>query len=606
MALALALKYRPNTFNELISQESVTQTLKLALKNHQIAHAYLFSGLRGSGKTSSARILSRALQCLNQSSQEPCNECSSCLQALEGRHPDIIEMDAASSRKIDDMRQLIDQTRYSPVIGPYKIFIIDEVHMLTKESFNALLKTLEEPPRHVKFILATTDPLKIPATILSRTQNFHFKRIPQRKIFNHLKQILSKEEVMYDEASLDILSRSGDGSLRDTLTLLDQAIAYCDRNIVSSKVTKMLGLVDPEALSNFFDCLQNQDVQGVDRSLALFEEYEADMILNEMILYLKNSIKARAITSTFLLERFLNILADSKILLGMNCDGGFVLTLTALKMQEAFKTYDESIQKSSLNSKMHKSGGIQSNLQAQESIKDSPNPANQDSPGSSNFSLEESLQAGKEKFLQLVDKIFDRNMELGEIFSRSIAFVSWDGESLKWRSQASLEDRIVLTRHYKIIKDLTNKIFGENTKIISLRADSSTPSSPSIQNSSLQSDIPSKVQKQSSLNPSDLTPSSIQELELSNLPSSGATNQKIDGRENPPYGSSKTLSNPELDDPQLQQKDYKEIQEGTIMKKPQIEEKTIQESAAQFYRDHQEVIDSLRRNIPIKEVKRVE
>ena len=220
---ALALKYRPMDFDELVGQEAVSRTLSLALESKRLSHAYLFSGLRGSGKTSSARIFARALQCENGPKAKPCGVCANCVAANPHKmsHIDIIELDGASSRKIDDIRDLIEQTKYRPNMGRYKIFIIDEVHMLTKEAFNALLKTLEEPPEYVKFILATTDPLKLPATILSRTQHFRFKRISDKSIFNHLKSILHKENITYQDEALNMLIRSGSGSLRDTLTLLD-------------------------------------------------------------------------------------------------------------------------------------------------------------------------------------------------------------------------------------------------------------------------------------------------------------------------------------------------------------------------------------------------
>jgi len=179
LSLALARKYRPATFDDLIGQDSVSQTLSLALDGNRLSHAYLFSGLRGSGKTSTARIFAKALLCEEGTTSHPCGLCTHCVMAAENRHMDIIEMDAASNRGIDDIKDLIEHTKYKPSSARYKIFIIDEVHMLTTQAFNALLKTLEEPPDFVKFILATTDPLKLPATILSRTQHFRFKKIPQ-------------------------------------------------------------------------------------------------------------------------------------------------------------------------------------------------------------------------------------------------------------------------------------------------------------------------------------------------------------------------------------------------------------------------------------------
>ncbi len=226
MSLALARKYRPTSFDDLVGQDTVSQTLSQALDSNRLSHAYLFSGLRGSGKTSTARIFAKALLCEIGESSNPCDKCSNCISSNENRHLDIIEMDAASNRGIDDIKELIEHTKYKPSSARYKIFIIDEVHMLTPQAFNALLKTLEEPPSFVKFILATTDPLKLPATILSRTQHFRFKKIAQKLVLQHLEHILNKEGVDYEKDALDIIARSGAGSLRDSLTLLDQAIVY--------------------------------------------------------------------------------------------------------------------------------------------------------------------------------------------------------------------------------------------------------------------------------------------------------------------------------------------------------------------------------------------
>ncbi|MBR6953163.1 MAG: DNA polymerase III subunit gamma/tau, partial [Campylobacter sp.] len=208
---ALALKYRPKNYNELIGQDTIAKSLTHALNSGRLSHAYLFSGLRGSGKTSSARIFAKALLCEKGPTGNPCEECASCIMANEGRHIDIIEMDAASHRKIDDIRELIEQTKYSPASARFKIFIIDEVHMLTKEASNALLKTLEEPPSYVKFILATTDPLKLPVTVLSRTQHFRFKPIPKNAVVAHLERILNNENIKYQKEALEILARSGSG-----------------------------------------------------------------------------------------------------------------------------------------------------------------------------------------------------------------------------------------------------------------------------------------------------------------------------------------------------------------------------------------------------------
>ena len=316
----LALKYRPNSFDELIGQETISQTLGLSLDTKRLSHAYLFSGLRGSGKTSTARIFAKALICENGVSSHPCRTCIHCTMAEQNRHIDIIEMDAASNRGIDDIRDLVEQTKYKPASAAYKIFIIDEVHMLTPQAFNALLKTLEEPPEYVKFILATTDPLKLPATILSRTQHFRFKKIPVLKVVQHLEHILHVENIEYETQALEILARSGNGSLRDTLTLLDQAIIYSKHFVDVKTVTDMLGLVDPSFIANIFTAVFAKDHAKLIVLSKALEEYEAEMVVDELISYLKERMFASdALFSTLILDRFFRILSDSKSLFAITC-----------------------------------------------------------------------------------------------------------------------------------------------------------------------------------------------------------------------------------------------------------------------------------------------
>ncbi|RDU67080.1 DNA polymerase III subunit gamma/tau [Helicobacter didelphidarum] len=352
--LSLALKYRPKTFRELIGQESVARTLCLALDTQKIANGYLFSGLRGGGKTSSARIFARCLQCERGISSMPCGKCVNCIEALKGSHIDIIELDGASNRKIDDIRDLIEQTKYKPTLGRYKVFIIDEVHMLTKEAFNSLLKTLEEPPSYVKFILATTDPLKVPPTILSRTQHFRFKKIPTNALKQHLNMILQKEQVSIDTESLDILIRNGHGSVRDTLTLLDQAIVFCQNHITNKKLADMLGSLDSKIFDTLFQSLLRKDMQACIGFIKNLDGYEVEMILDELSFYIKNKMLQEVPQIPPVLGmRYANIICDSKAMLQLDCDGEFCLLLTILKMFEAQKIKEietainqlESIQK---------------------------------------------------------------------------------------------------------------------------------------------------------------------------------------------------------------------------------------------------------------------
>ncbi|MGI0405868.1 DNA polymerase III subunit gamma/tau [Helicobacter himalayensis] len=486
MSLALALKYRPKTFDDLIGQHSVSQTLSLALDSKHISHAYLFSGLRGSGKTSSARIFSRCLQCESGPTSKPCGECENCKAALEGRHIDIIEMDGASSRKIEDIRALIEQTKYRPSFGRFKIFIIDEVHMLTREAFNALLKTLEEPPEYVKFILATTDPLKLPATILSRTQHFRFKQISQRLVVEHIASILNKENVSFEPQALEIIARSGSGSLRDTLTLLDQAIIFCKGNIDTASVTDMLGVVDPQIFENLFSSLlstpsnENTLSTQVEESLQVLQEYECEMILDEMILFLKDRLLHHDKRfAPAVLDRFFRILADSKYLLTLNTDSSFILLLSLLKMQEALKIKDIELMIEDLENEifgtnsraiskpqMPQSTQVSKNLNAKSAPISSRNL--QDSASSA-----QSMQALQNTphilFEKLIRAIYDRSYDLGECFSKNVSFVDFSNDILSWDSQAQGNDKQILSEGFGFIKSKIAEIFGTQTKIIQVK-----------------------------------------------------------------------------------------------------------------------------------------
>jgi len=341
LSLALARKYRPATFNDLIGQEAVSQTLSLALDNQRLSHAYLFSGLRGSGKTSTARIFAKALLCEKGASSNPCGECIHCQMAAENRHMDIIEMDAASNRGIDDIKDLIEHTKYKPSSARYKIFIIDEVHMLTNQAFNALLKTLEEPPDFVKFILATTDPLKLPATILSRTQHFRFKKIPQQLVEKHLEHILNLENIGFEKEAIEIIARTGAGSLRDSLTLLDQAIVYSQNFVDVATVTGMLGIIEPSLLEKLLNDIIRKDTNAILNFIRDAADYEAEMILDELTLYLKSLLLDNSgKLSAMIIERFFRIIAEAKGLLALGSDGEFVLSLTLFKMMEALQIKD--------------------------------------------------------------------------------------------------------------------------------------------------------------------------------------------------------------------------------------------------------------------------
>jgi len=429
--LVLARKYRPKNFKELIGQETISQILTLALDKRQLSFAYLFSGLRGSGKTSTARIFAKALICQKGISSTPCEECSNCKMANSNSHMDIIELDAASNRRIDDIRDLIEHTKYKPATARYKVFIIDEVHMLTKEAFNALLKTLEEPPEYVKFILATTDPLKLPATILSRTQHFRFKKISHQTLKRHLKNILKKESIEFEDSAVDIIVRFSQGSVRDSLTLLDQAIIYSNGFIDVQSVTKMLGTLNPSIMEKLIDDILKGDTNAIREFIEKSIEFETETIIDEIILYLKDILLNDLNRIDYSkLDDFFKILAEAKELLSIGSDGEFVLAITLFKMMDSKKVK------------------IKSN---------------------SNIDKEKEEKAPKLKkkeenreFKSLIEKIYKFNSKLGEVFEKNIKFISFENGVLTWKSSAIGEERELLKHRFGQIRMYVSEVYGTN------------------------------------------------------------------------------------------------------------------------------------------------
>ena len=255
----LARKWRPRKFDEMVGQEHVLRALSNALDTGRIHHAFLFTGTRGVGKTTLARIFAKSLNCETGISSTPCGECATCQEIDAGRFIDLIEVDAASRTKVEDTRELLDNVQYAPTRGRYKVYLVDEVHMLSNHSFNALLKTLEEPPEHVKFLLATTDPQKLPVTILSRCLQFNLRRLHHNLISEYLSKLLKQEEIEFEETALTHLARSADGSMRDALSLLDQAIAFGSGKVLESDVTQMLGTIEQTHLYRIIDALARRD-----------------------------------------------------------------------------------------------------------------------------------------------------------------------------------------------------------------------------------------------------------------------------------------------------------------------------------------------------------
>ena len=297
----LARRYRPKTFKDLIGQDAMVKILSNSFELNRVAHAFLFNGVRGVGKTTTARIVSKGLNCIKNEKPtiDPCGECESCIAAKNDRHVDIIEIDAASHTGVDDMRELTEGVRYKPSVGRYRIYIIDEVHMLSTAAFNALLKTLEEPPEHTKFIFCTTEIRKIPVTVLSRCQKFDLRRVSNVELVKHLKNIAENEKVLIDVESLNLIVRSSDGSVRDALSLLDQAISISNHDIKEESVKTMLGLSDKSKVWDLFDSLMEGNSLNVINNFESLLNAGSDPILliEELMVVCHNVTRAIAIPS---------------------------------------------------------------------------------------------------------------------------------------------------------------------------------------------------------------------------------------------------------------------------------------------------------------------
>src|SRR5690554_2981751 len=293
----LARKWRPRIFREMVGQEHVLQALINALDHNRLHHAYLFTGTRGVGKTTIARILAKCLDCETGVSSEPCGQCSACREIAEGRFVDLIEVDAASRTKVEDTRELLENVQYAPTRGRYKVYLIDEVHMLSSHSFNALLKTLEEPPPHVKFLLATTDPQRLPVTVLSRCLQFNLKNMNPERIVQHLQFVLDKELVPFEESALWLLGRSADGSMRDAMSLTDQAIAFGSGKITETEVRAMLGTIDQGAINTLMTALANLDGKALLAAVEQVSEQSPDYagVLAELLTLLHRIAIAQAL-----------------------------------------------------------------------------------------------------------------------------------------------------------------------------------------------------------------------------------------------------------------------------------------------------------------------
>src|SRR6476660_4148674 len=300
-----ARKYRPQTFETVIGQTHITTTLKNAIKNNQLAHAFLFCGPRGVGKTTCARILAKTINCENRTADgEACNKCNSCISFNEGASLNIHELDAASNNSVDDIRTLVDQVRFAPQAGKYKVYIIDEVHMLSSSAFNAFLKTLEEPPPYAIFILATTEKHKILPTILSRCQIFDFKRITTNDTVHHLMDICEKEEIKAEKAALQVIAQKSEGCMRDALSILDKIVSFTNGEVTYQNTLEHLNILDDDYYFKLLDYLQQQDLAA---AMLLYDEinkkgFEGDMVLNGFAMFLRNLLVCKDAKAAALLD----------------------------------------------------------------------------------------------------------------------------------------------------------------------------------------------------------------------------------------------------------------------------------------------------------------
>lgn len=300
--LVLARKYRPQNFDELVGQEVLVTTMSNAIKNNRLHHAYILTGIRGVGKTTTARIIAKTINCENAVNAKACGECENCRLISNSKHQDVIEIDAASRTGVDDIREIIDSIAYAPVSARHKIYIIDEVHMLSNSAFNALLKTLEEPPAHVKFIFATTEIRKVPVTILSRCQRFDLRRLDEKEIATHLRNILEKENLSAQDLALNIIAKASEGSVRDSLSLLDQALANNNhqQNLSSELIEKMLGLNDRTKVLDLFESLLSGNFKQSIHLFDQFHSYSSDV--SQLLLEILNI--THKITSTKLIDGY--------------------------------------------------------------------------------------------------------------------------------------------------------------------------------------------------------------------------------------------------------------------------------------------------------------
>lgn len=354
---ALYRMFRPQAFSDVVGQEHVTKTLRNAISKGKQSHAYIFSGPRGTGKTSIAKVFAKAINCLNSDNGEPCNECAICKGITQGTNSDIIEIDAASNNGVDEIRNIRDKVKYAPSESKYKVYIIDEVHMLTTGAFNALLKTLEEPPAHAIFILATTEPHKIPPTIISRAQRFDFKSINHDQIVERLKFVAEEQQIDYDDAALNFVAKASEGGMRDALSIMDQAIAFGDDHLTLQDALNVTGSVDDEALNKLFSQIIDGDVKSAFSTYHQFvaDGKEVNRLINDMIYFVRDTIMNKTADASteydalmhFELEtlyQMIDIINDTLVSIRFSVNQNVHFEVLLVKLSEMVKEQPQTIQ----------------------------------------------------------------------------------------------------------------------------------------------------------------------------------------------------------------------------------------------------------------------
>lgn len=354
---ALYRMFRPQSFDDVVGQEHVTKTLRNAISKSKQSHAYIFSGPRGTGKTSIAKVFAKAINCLERTDGEPCNECAICKGITHGTNSDVIEIDAASNNGVDEIRNIRDKVKYAPSESKFKVYIIDEVHMLTTGAFNALLKTLEEPPAHAIFILATTEPHKIPPTIISRSQRFDFKAISQNEIVERLKFVADEQQIVYDESALDFIAKASEGGMRDALSIMDQAIAFGDERLTLEDALNVTGSVDANALNELFREVVDGDVRNAFATYHKFvsQGKEVNRLINDMIYFVRDTImnKTSNVETEYdalmhfeldILYKMIDIINDTLVSIRFSVNQSVHFEVLLVKLAEMIKETPEHVQ----------------------------------------------------------------------------------------------------------------------------------------------------------------------------------------------------------------------------------------------------------------------